>query len=58
LLDFIEYLYGSDPSYTDPAEMITWQGSAYLANQLTDLRAFIAQDLNPDLWYELCADEF
>ncbi|MGH9627556.1 MAG: hypothetical protein ACRD7E_04315 [Bryobacteraceae bacterium] len=55
---FIEFAYGRDPSYFDPAKMLTWKGRAYLANALTDLRAFIAQQLNPRLWYELRADEY
>jgi hypothetical protein len=58
IADFIEYVYGADPSYNDPAEMLTWKGRAYLANRLTDLRAFVAQELNPRLWYKLNADEF
>jgi hypothetical protein len=56
--DFIEYVYGSDPSYSDPAKMLTWKGRAYLANSLTNLRAFVAQQLSPRLRYELRADEF
>jgi len=58
IADFIEYVYGSDPSYNDPAKMLTWQGRAYLANALTNLRAFVAQDLNPRLWYVLSVGEF
>ena len=56
--DFIQYVYAGDPSYFDPAEMLTWNGRAYLANSLTDLRAFVAQQLNPRLWYEINADEY
>jgi hypothetical protein len=58
IIDFIEFVYGNDPSYTDPAKMLTWKGKAYLASSLTNLRAFAAQQLNPRLWYELNADEF
>lgn len=58
LADFIEYVYGSDSSYTDPAKMLTWHGRAYLAGELINLRAFVAKDLNPRLWYKLYADEF
>lgn len=58
IADFIEYVYGADPSYNDPAKMLTLRGRAYEANHLTDLRAFVAQELNPRLWYELKADEF
>lgn len=32
--------------------------TAYLANQLNDFRACVAQQLSARLWYELCADEF
>ncbi len=58
IADFIEYVYGADPSYNDPAKMLTYEGRAHLANRLTDLRAFVAKELNPRLWYELKADEF
>jgi hypothetical protein len=58
LADFVEYVYGKDPSYKDPAKMLTWKGKAYLVHQLDDLRAFVAQELNPRLWYKLKADEF
>ena len=56
--NFIECVFAGDPLYSDPAKMLTWQGRAYLANRLTDLRAFVAQQLNPRLWYEIHADEF
>ena len=56
--DFLEYVYADDPYYFDPAKMLTWEGKAYLANSLNNLRAFVAQELNPRLWYELKADEF
>jgi hypothetical protein len=38
--------------------MLTWKGRAYLAHRLTDLRAFVAQELRPRIWYELNADAF
>jgi hypothetical protein len=56
--DFIEFAYAGDPSYSEPARMLTWKGRAYLSNSLTDLRAFVAQQLNGRLWYEIKADEF
>jgi hypothetical protein len=56
--DFISFVYTDDPSYFNPAKMLTWKGRAYLANNLNDLRAFVAQQLSPRLWYELKADEF
>jgi hypothetical protein len=56
--DFIQCVYARDPFYFEPAKMLTWNGRAYLANRLTDLRAFVAQELNPRLWYEIKADEF
>jgi hypothetical protein len=56
--DFIEFVYARDPFYFEPAKMLTWKGHAYLANSLTDLRAFVAQQLNSRLWYEINADEF
>jgi len=58
IIDFIEFVYADDRSYNDPAKMLTWEGKAYLANSLTNLRAFAAQKLNPRLWYELVADEW
>ncbi len=56
--DFIGFVYAEDSSYCDPAKMLTWKGIAYLANSLTNLRAFVEQQLNPRIWYELKADEF
>jgi hypothetical protein len=56
--DFIEYVYARDPFYFEPAKMLTWKGRAYLANSLTNLRAFVAQELNSRLWYEITADEW
>lgn len=58
ILDFIDFVYGQHASYGDPAQMLTWKGRAYLANRLVDLRAFVAQQLNPRLLYELVADEY
>lgn len=58
VLDFIDYIYGDDPSYNDPAKMLMSKGKAYLAHSLVDLIAFVSQDLNPRLWYELFADEW
>ena len=54
--DFIMYVFGKNPYYFDPAKMITWKGRANVANELTNLRAFVAQNLSPRLWYELLAD--
>jgi len=56
--DFIQHVYARDAFYFEPAKMLTWKGRAYLANSLTDLRAFIAQQLSSRLWYQLNADEF
>lgn len=56
--NFIQYVYADDPSYSDPAKMLTWKGRAYLANSLTNLRAFVAKELNSRLWYEIKADEY
>lgn len=56
--DFITFVYDKDSMYSDPARMLTWQGRAYLAHRLTDLRAFVAQQLSPRLRYLLKADEF
>jgi len=58
ILDFINYVYGNDSSYNDPSDMLAWKGSAYLVHQLLDLRVIVAQELNPDIWYELMADTF
>ena len=54
--DYIQFVYGGSPSYFDPKEMITWKARANIVNSLTDLRGFVAQYLNPRLWYELMAD--
>ncbi|WP_109485388.1 hypothetical protein [Occallatibacter savannae] len=56
--DFIDYVYRDDASYWEPAKMLMWEGRAYLANSLTNLRAFVAQELNPKRTYELKADEY
>jgi hypothetical protein len=56
--DFIDYAYGGSGFYFNPSKMLTWKGHAYLANRLNDLRACVAQQLSPRLWYELWADEF
>ena len=56
--DFIDYVYRDSASYWDPAQMLMWEGRAYLVNSLTNLRAFVAQELNPKRKYELKADEF
>ena len=58
LEDFIRFVYEGDGSYCDPKHMLTWKGRAYLAHRLTDLRAFVAQQLRPRIWYELNADAF
>jgi len=58
ILDFIEFVYGSDSSYNDPAMMLTWKGRAYLVHPLIDLRAFVAKELDPKLLYELMTDTF
>lgn len=55
--DFIDYVYGGSDLYFNPSEMLTWKGRAYLANNLNDLRACVAQNLNNRLWYDLWADE-
>lgn len=56
--DFIEYVYGADPRYNDPEKMLIWQGQAYQVDSLNRLKSFVAQDLNPQLYYELMADEY
>ncbi|MBX7134192.1 MAG: hypothetical protein K1X67_16085 [Fimbriimonadaceae bacterium] len=56
--DFIRFVYDGSPMYSDPKSMLMWKGRAYLANHLINLRAFVAQELNPRLWYELVADEY
>ncbi|AXW00532.1 hypothetical protein CJO81_06985 [Ralstonia solanacearum] len=58
ILDFIDFAYGQYASYGDPAQMLTWKGRAYLVNRLVDLKAFVAQQLNSRLRYELVADEY
>jgi hypothetical protein len=56
--DFIEFAFAGHDSYSDPAKMLTWKGRAYLAHQLIDLRAFVAKELDPRIWYQIHADEF
>ncbi len=56
--DFIDFAFAGDTSYSEPAKMLTWKGRAYLANSLTELRAFVAKELDPRLWYQIHADEF
>lgn len=58
IISFIDHIYGSDPAYIDPKFMLTWRGDAYLVNRLTNLKAFVHQNLSHRLWYELVADEF
>ena len=58
IISFIDHIYGSDLAYNDPKAMLTWKGEAYLANRLTNLKAFVYQNLSHRLWYELVADEF
>lgn len=56
--DFVEFVYADAPIYNDPEQMFIWKGKAYMAHGLADLRAFVAQELNPRLWYELMADTY
>ena len=58
IIDFIAYMYDGDSSYQDPACALTWKGKAYLANRLTNLKAFVAQELQDGVVYGLVADEF
>ena len=58
IICFIDHIYGGDPAYNDPKAMLTWRGEAYLVNRLTNLKAFVHQNLSHRLWYELVADEF
>lgn len=57
IVAFIDYAFETEEHYRNPAKMLTWKGRAYLAQRLIDLRSFVAQQLNPRLWYELVADE-
>lgn len=53
IIEFVEFCYGSDPSYTDPGKMLRWEGKTYLVDRLTDLKRFI-DNLEDDAVYALC----
>jgi len=57
ILAFVSHCYDDMPSYTDPEQMLTWQGEAYLAIQLVNFRAFLAKNLSKNRWYYLEATE-
>ena len=57
ILAFVSHCYDGMPSYTDPEQMLTWQGEAYLAIQLLNFRAFLAKNLAKNRWYYLEATE-
>jgi hypothetical protein len=40
--DYIEYCYGSDPSYNDPDKWLTWEGRPYLVDRLDAVKEFVA----------------
>jgi hypothetical protein len=42
ILDFIEFCYGWDSSYTDPDQMLRSHGTAYLVEQLDKLKREVA----------------
>ena len=42
LLDYVDYVYGSDDSYTDPAHMLCWEGKPYLVDWLIEIQVFIS----------------
>jgi hypothetical protein len=57
ILRFVSDCYDDIPSYTDPEQMLTSKGTAYLVVKLVNLRAFLAQNLSRNRWYYLVATE-
>ena len=57
ILAFVSDCYDGLPSHTDPEKMLTWKGEAYLAIQLVNFRAFLAQNLAKNRWYFIEATE-
>ncbi|HZW12392.1 MAG TPA: hypothetical protein VFF81_04290 [Noviherbaspirillum sp.] len=55
LEDYIEFAYGSEPSYNDPAHMLMWDGVAYLVKQLDEVKAVVAH-LDAQKFYALVAE--
>ena len=54
--DYIEYCYGSDPSYNDPDKWLTWEGRPYLVDRLAAVKEFVS-GLNRQEQYALVAME-
>ena len=54
--DYIEYCYGSDPSYIDPDKWLTWEGRPYLVDRLDAVKEFVS-GLNRQERYALVAME-
>ena len=58
IMAFIEHVYGNDPGYFDPKRMFAPDGEAFFVHRLIDLKAFVMQEMQSRLWYELVADEY
>lgn len=55
IADYINYAYGSNSSYTDPEQMLRWEGKPYLVDKLEEIKALIAS-LDKDKLYALVAE--
>lgn len=55
ILELIDHCYGTDASYNDPAQMLRWEGKAYLVEKLDELKRQVAE-LDPDGEYALVSE--
>lgn len=55
--DYLEFCYGSDPSYTDKSRMTLWEGNLYPLHYLTQIRDFV-KTLDNQKLFGLVATEF
>lgn len=55
LNDYIDFAYGSCPSYTDVDKMLTWEGEAYLVAKLNIIKHLVAT-LDESKQYGLVAE--
>jgi len=57
VFELIAECYGCDPSYTDPNQMLRWEGKAYLVEKLDALKCAVAA-LADDKEYGLVSECF
>jgi hypothetical protein len=57
ILEYIEFCYGTDPSYTDPEKAMTWEGRLYQVEALQEIREQVMA-LPDGLRLALVATEF